>query len=471
MRKIGMSRIFGIAFALVACATVAFGADAGPLQVGASRIEVTHLMAPQVTPPSGNFEHERLFVRAIVLDNGISRAALVSAEAGAGASVRESIAELIGSPIENVIVSGTHTHSAGYRPGRRGAHESVPPPPAPEPTTTVEEMILDAVGQAVANLQPARMGFGEGMSYLNVNRDAINPKTRRWTQDSNLDAPSDKTVAVVKFETPDGKPIAIYSNYAMHPVNFFLAGINSADFPGAASRYIEQVYNDEVVAAFTQGASGDQNPLYLRASAAAMYQRGGQEYSGQPLNREEVETQIRDGYRPMVPLGPKDADMLERAVEAQGIILAEEVLRVVHSTPADESEVRIASAETSVTCPGRARTDNPTEREGNPGVYTDGPDVNIQVGMLGIGTVALAPINGEIYTAIGQGLKEKSPMANTVFVTLSNGRANSGYVPTDDAFGRYTFQVLGSRLKPGCAETGIQDAAVSMISDYVNGVD
>lgn len=471
MKKTDTRVMLGIAGALIASATIVSGADVGPLRVGASRVEVTQLMPPQVTPPSGNFEHEKLYVRAIVVDNGITRAALVSVDGGAPASVRERIAELIGSPIEHVIVSGTHTHSAGFGPRGRGARESVEPPPAPEPTATMDDMVLEAVRQAAASLQPARMGFGEGMSYLNVNRDAINPDTRRWTQDANLDGPSDKTVAVVKFETPDGRPIAIYYNYAMHPVNLYLGGINSADFPGAASRYIEQIYDDEVVAAFTQGASGDQNPLYLRASAAAMLQRGGLEYTGQPLVREAVEAEIREGSRAMVPLDRNAADAIEKFVEAEGIILAEEVLRVVHATPADESDVRIAAAETTVTCQGRTRIGNTADREGNPGEYTDGPDVNIQVGLLGIGTVALTPINAEVYTAIGQGLKERSPLANTVFVTLSNGRANSGYIPTDDAFGHYTFQVLGSRLQPGCAEAGIQDAAVSMISDYVNGAD
>jgi hypothetical protein len=46
-------------------------------------------------------------------------------------------------------------------------------------------------------------------------------------------------------------------------------------------------------------------------------------------------------------------------------------------------------------------------------------------------------------------------MANTVMVTLANGMANSGYIPDDAPFGAYTFQVLSSRLKPGCAETAI----------------
>jgi neutral ceramidase len=95
------------------------------------------------------------------------------------------------------------------------------------------------VRQAKAKLEPARIGFGTGFSYLNVNRDVIDPGTRLWTQGPNLNGPSDKTVAVIKFETPEGQPIAAYVDYAMHPVNGYLAGFTSADFAGATSRYVE----------------------------------------------------------------------------------------------------------------------------------------------------------------------------------------------------------------------------------------
>ena len=74
-------------------------------------------------------------------------------------------------------------------------------------------------------------GSARGASYLNVNRDAIDPETRKWTQYSNLDAPSDKTVAVLTFDKPTGEPIAVYVNYAMHPINGYVLGIVSGDFP------------------------------------------------------------------------------------------------------------------------------------------------------------------------------------------------------------------------------------------------
>ena len=46
-------------------------------------------------------------------------------------------------------------------------------------------------------------------------------------------------------------------------------------------------------------------------------------------------------------------------------------------------------------------------------------------------------------------------MADSMMVTLANGMANSGYIPDNASFGAYTFQVLSSRLKPGCAEDAI----------------
>lgn len=81
--------------------------------------------------------------------------------------------------------------------------------------------------------------------------------------------------------------------------------------------------------------------------------------------------------------------------------------------------------------------------------------MNIRLGVLRIGDVALASVDAEIYSLIGREFKERSPLANTLVVTLANGMANSGYIPNDGAFGAYTFQVLSSHLKPGCAETSI----------------
>jgi hypothetical protein len=443
----------------------------GSLRVGAARVDITGPADP-ANPPSGKYEHERLYVRAIVLDDGAARAALIAADqAGLGEAVwlaaSKQVASELDCPAQNIVISATHTHSGGmpnFGPGRGGAQRGgMPGADSNQPPPPIVAQILETVRQAKARLQPARVGFGKGFSYLNVNRDAIDPETRRWTQAPNLDAPSDKTVAVVKFASPAGDPIAVYMTYAMHPVNGYLSGFTSADFAGATSRYVEQAYGDSIVAVFAQGASGDQNPLYLRAATNTLASRSGVKITGNVLTREAVEAPIRDGKVPAGPLDPKVRDALERVMDSEGVILGEEVIRIMTNTPGLGGSPRIAAAQTTVTCPGRRRLD--TGREGSPGTYEEGDPVNIRLGMLRIGDVALGSVDAEIYSPIGLKFKERSPVADTMLVTLANGAANSGYIPNDAAFGAYTFQVLGSRLKPGCAENAIVNGLLGLIQE------
>lgn len=409
-----------------------------------------------------------------MLDNGSARAALIGADQGmlfegVWAAASKQIAAELNCPVENIVMSATHSHStwgAGPGPGAgRGqlgpTGDGGPGAAAKQPPPPIVAQMVDAVRQAKVTLQPARVGFGTGFSYLNVNRDAIDPETRRWTQAPNLDGPSDKTVAVLKFETLTGEPIAVYMTYAMHPVNGFLAGFTGADFPGAACRYIEQAFGDKVVAVFAQGASGDQNPLYLRAATNALASRSGVKITGNVLTREKIEAPIRDGKVPAGPLDPQVREVLERVMDSEGVLLGEEVIRVMTDITRMDASPRISAAQNTVTCPGRRRTD--TAREGTPGTYEDGDSVNLRLGVLRIGKVALATVDAEIYSAIGRRLKEQSPVANTLLVTLANGMANSGYIPNDAAFGTLTFQVLSSRLKPGCAETVMVNGLLDLL--------
>src|SRR5260370_3896651 len=302
------------------------------------------------------------------------------------------VAEELRCPVENIVMSATHTHS--------GVPAGPPPagPPPPTPAAPLVGAMMDAVRQAKAKLQPARVGVGTGFSYLNVNRDTLAEDTPTWTQASNLDAPSDQTVAVVKFTAPSGEPIAAYANYAMHPVNGYLVGITSADFPGAASRYVEQQLEDQMVLVWTQGASGDQNPLLLRTATNALASKSGVKITGYDLVRENVEAPLRDGNVPHGKLDPKVADTFERFVESEGILLGEEVIRVMTNTRKMSSEVTIWGAQKPLSCPGRQRTN--TGREGMPGAYKDSDAVQFRLGVLGIGDIALTSVNAEAYTPI-----------------------------------------------------------------------
>jgi hypothetical protein len=130
-------------------------------------------------------------------------------------------------------------------------------------------------------------------------------------------------------------------------------------------------------------------------------------------------------------------------------------IKQLHATPT------LVAAQKTVSCPGRKRIDS--GREGAPGTYEDGDPVNIRLGVLRIADIEVASVDAEIYTPIAQRLKRESPMANTFMVTLANG---SGYIPNDSAFGAQTFQVLGSRLKPGCAETAIVNGLLELMRAF-----
>jgi hypothetical protein len=70
----------------------------------------------------------------------------------------------------------------------------------------LSQELLESVKLAKQRLTPARIGYGTGVSYINVNRNIIDPKTKRWWEGPNYDGPSDKTVAVIKFESLTGDP-------------------------------------------------------------------------------------------------------------------------------------------------------------------------------------------------------------------------------------------------------------------------
>jgi neutral ceramidase len=145
-----------------------------------------------------------------------------------------------------------------------------------------------------------------------------------------------------------------------------------------------------------------------------------------------------------------------------GQMLGEEVLRVMRSMDRTVSSAAISSNSTTVTCSGRQRT-NGGPRAGVEGTYVDADPIPIRLSLLNIGDVTLAGVNAEVYSTIGMRLKRESPKARTMMVTLTNGAAPSGYIPNDSAYSQLTFEVLSSRLKPGCAESAIVNGMLDMI--------
>ena len=147
-----------------------------------------------------------------------------------------------------------------------------------------------------------------------------------------------------------------------------------------------------------------------------------------------------------------------------GTLIGESAIHVMRDEIKPVDTALLWGGQERFTCPGRERLDaaNPTRENVFPG-YKDGPDVNLKVGLLRVGDINFVSVNGEIYSNIGLKLKAQAPAAKTMVVTLANGAANSGYIYSDDAYSHLTFQVIGSRLKPGCAEGKIISAALNLM--------
>ena len=312
---------------------------------------------------------------------------------------------------------------------------------------------------------------------LNTNRDLFDGK--RWYQGTNRDGPSDKTLAVVEFLGEDGMPIGVYMNYAMHPIDFYLSGLISADYPGEASRYIERRYPD-AIAVFTQGASGDQNPLLIRPmlhlsgvrtrmpDAADMRIDAEDQWkvSADQLNANDY--QVGELKKPLTPGEQADyraaLDGTSELVTAMGAVIGESAIDVMRNlTPATATAGPIWAGRRTVSCPARERIDT-AARQGVLPAYRDAPPVEIKVGLLRIAGVDLGWVNGEVYSQIGMRLKREAPSNRLMLVTLANGRTNAGYIASNDAGAHLTFQVIGARLKPGCAEDAIVGAELELFA-------
>ncbi len=437
--------VAALSAALGLCAP-ALATEQSGLLVGAAKAEVTPSVESLALPYYGILDP--LFTRAIVVEDDGKRAVIINFDTGSVSTtlwtnVTERLQSEFGIAPETVMISATHTHSVP-----RGFADAY------------VDTIVDNVGAAIDNMQPARIGFGTGVSHLNVNRNIIDKETNRWWEGPNYEGVSDKTVAVVSFETMNGEPLAVYYNYAMHAITAGMQDLISADFPGVASQHIEDYLGTDTIALFSSGAAGDQNPLYvqqafdLREIRIEDYAARGEDISnamppgGEGLNRDDPRTALL-------------LDQQKKVNQAIGTMLAEEVLHVARNIEWWETSADIRGGNTTVSCPGRVRTDS--GRAGLPGTYEDGDDVVIPISLIAIGDIYLTGVGAEIYSDIGQRFLRETPYKTTALASLTNGRSSAGYIYSDEASGYHTFEVLSSGVKPGCAEAAIVDGLLELV--------
>lgn len=425
---------------LTALLTVALGSGlwvpvrAGELRAGAAKVSITP--TPDEFPYTIGRErsfvgvHDEVFARALVLDNGTTRVAIVVAEVTAVPDAKrivDEVAQAVGVPASNVIVTASHTHEslAVF------IHGTDLLPVQLQEIDHIRAGAVAAARQAVKNLQPARIAFARGEAFVNIN-NGEQAGLKTWY---DAKGPSDKGLGVVRVESTKGEPLALVVNYATHAETLFRSVVKddgylvSGDIPGAVSRTLESNAAGAPVVVYMAGAEADQLPLFKSLQPEA---------GGLPAADEGM-------------AGFALLNVLARRLSGS-------VLETLGHMPAGVSNVTLKAAANSVTCPGqRIRVDNKT------GEITkqEAPAVAIPLAAIRINNIGIAAIGGDVGSDIGQQIRTAAGVPNMMVASQLAGTV--GYILSDAAYEHPGHGISGSTLKEGCAGPALSKGIADLL--------
>ncbi len=383
------------------------------------------------SPSDGVHGNDRLYVRALVFDDGRSKAAFVVADIiglNGHDEWRKKIADETGIPVSGVLLGDVHNHAA--------------PMAGPGMATPWErrfgQALLRAARDAVAALQPVRVASGAGSSRIAMNRRQVraqdtespltfdeNDHSQSFGKDktdtpvpirefagvvrlgANPTGPIDDAVQVVRLDTLDGKPLAVMIHYACHGTT--LGGRNgkiSGEWMGRMQEYVEKQFPG-VGSIYLQGAAGDINPRVV----------GGLDGYQDDIRTtwalgEEIGREVARIYRALSPGDPPSSGI---QVETAEILL-----------PRQYRELMQKFADTSVRVPTTA---------------------------LRIGDLMWITFPGEMFSGIGKQVKAAAPAAAAHLMGYANGHV--GYFPEQKAYSEGGYETAVTHLDPA-AEAGAE---------------
>jgi neutral ceramidase len=376
-----------------------------PVKLGVSTINVTPLTpvlmsgySSRTTPYTAI--HDSLYASALFFTDGKMKILLITSDLIGYPSefiddLKKTMSGKIDIPVENIMITAVHNHGG---PVTR-TYETNVPESVNNYVNSLKEKLVSIAVTASKKAIPFRMGVGKGTCNMNMNR-------REHFEDGsvglgkNPDGPCDHEVTVVKLEDMNNNLMAVLVNWPCHGT---ASGDNNyritADWPGAAARYIKKQAGKNVVTAVTAGASADIDPIY----------------------------------------GPGDSF---RHIEGTGFLVGAEAWKVMSSIKT-LPVYTLQSANSSITFPGKTRgKDNLPQTN-----FEKGSDVEIRLTGIRVGNMILAGISGELMNEIGMEVKKQSPYTWTMVVTHCNG--SSGYICTDKAYSEGGYEPRTSRLMPG----------------------
>lgn len=245
------------------------------LRAGVARVDITPAVSMQMYgyenrncgPSAGT--HDPLHAKALVLEFGDSRIAIVTLDLGS--IVSNTLGDEVRSKlnIPTLLLCAAHTHSA---PAFLNSEDDAPSRSGPGSVyqAELERKILGVVEEASKSLFPARLSAGCGSIQLGYNRLQMGGDGRAHVMYRNPEripyGPVDPEFDILRVDDTKGNTRALLVHYATHAV--VLGKYNclfSADYPGALQAKIESNIPG-VQAMFIQGGAGDINPLMMGRS-------------------------------------------------------------------------------------------------------------------------------------------------------------------------------------------------------------
>ena len=445
----------------------------GELNAGAAIIDITPTKLPVIV--NGGLVARmvdnigtRLSARALVLDDGTTRIAIVVVDSCMAPrplidEIKQLAAQRSGIRPDRMLISATHTHSAPSIMYNMVVADATYVP-------YLRLKVAEAIITAAENLQPARAGWGSlrAPKFTALRRwiyrpdriadDVFGNPTVRATMHagSNLDnvtgisGPEDPELAVISIESTAGRPLALLANFSMH----YFSGEEglSADYYGLFCQGIEQgltasrTDNDPpMVAIMSHGCSGD------------VWRR---DYSLPP--EERYEPTIGEYANDMVQLVLAAHKDIEHRADLD-LAMAERRMQLNYRVP---DQQRLVWARQIVEEMGDREPVNEVEAYAREQLILDEEKTaEVVVQALRIGAMAITTTPTETYALTGLKLKLQSPLENTMVLDLANGA--DGYMPPPEQHllgGYNTWEMRGACLEIE-AETKITQALLELLEE------
>jgi hypothetical protein len=408
------------------------------------------------------FIHDDLHARSLALDDGQTKLVLMIADCcviqrSVFDEAKKLVNEATGLPMENMLMSATHSHSCGTV---TAVGQSTPDPAYQK---FVARRIADSVRCALNNLAPAKIGWGFArvpqhvfnrrwrltpgtvpVSPLGVTTEQV--KTNPGINNPNLDqpaGPTDPQVWFISVQSPEGRPIALYANYSLHYVGGVGAGHISADYNGVFADRIQELLGADrqdppFVGAMSNGTSGDINNVDFRGSQPKQPPYGQIKKVANDVAQEVAAVCKSLTYQDWVPLAvaQKEITLGLRLPAKDEVEKARDVMKQSKLFPRMETMEQVYARETVLL------SEYP-------------PQVSAPLQVMKIGDLRVSAIPAETFVEIGLALKANHP--ESFSVSLAN--AYHGYMPTPEHHKLGGYETW--RARSSCLEV---DASTKIIA-------